>query len=702
MAILITGTVFSQTDISFNNITSTSERAIRLSWNSNSNEVYEIDYADSLIDTNTGSITWNRLFMGYPSHGTNTFWLDTGNYNVEPAIPHPKYGAMRFYRIANQGTNSGPSPFVVIASPTNGSVLSGQVIISVVVTSTLPLLSTELFVDGQEMKPSDDGTNYVINTCEWPNGAHTFFATARGRSSYSGPKGVFPIDIGQAVSAYVPVTFSNLVTSIAFSQPFFEPSLGQTQQVTAAFAANVNWTLYVLDESSNAVRTVTGSGGSMLFNWDGTGDGGTAIPDGVYYYQITAQTNGLALTSEVPPTDGGGSPPSMMAASLAMSSQENADSASYPTSPEQAMMAGLTSYFIQSPPLPWETNGAVPPMTEVPIPPLTQEQFLQSVSTSGMMSLASMEGMDAAGPEAAAAATSPQSSPLAPTRPPTAPTKGSGGNYAIGFYNFPTLLTLHVPKNGVTPPLDKKLHLESSTDDMKFDKIPEADTTAINMANSMKNRGWKLAFERFNEDLTAQSMRRSDLGIGGGEVFTQATIGLFIDHGTFGTDIDFSAGCNKAMVTYFPSGDPGSALDPWIRMGQFGFGGNLKWMAILACNSLCDPNYDSMTSSPGGAIPLKGTHLLCGTASIAGVGENIGSYWTINMLKQNQTIVDAWFNAGNKEYTGSVGLSNTVVFRVTGYPECFADTIKSNTAPTKPSAAPGNLTKRDSTVFQYP
>jgi hypothetical protein len=33
------------------------------------------------------------------------------------------------------------------------------------------------------------------------------------------------------------VTFNNLVQEIAFSQPFFDPTLGQTQLVTAVFAS---------------------------------------------------------------------------------------------------------------------------------------------------------------------------------------------------------------------------------------------------------------------------------------------------------------------------------------------------------------------------------------------------------------------------------------------------------------------------------
>ncbi|HEX3719418.1 MAG TPA: FlgD immunoglobulin-like domain containing protein [Verrucomicrobiae bacterium] len=90
------------------------------------------------------------------------------------------------------------------------------------------------------------------------------------------------------------MTFSNLIQEISFTQPFFAPEDGTTQQITAVFAANVNWTLQIQDVNTNTVRTVTGSGGTMLFDWDGTGDGGTNLPVGTYTYLISAMTNGLA------------------------------------------------------------------------------------------------------------------------------------------------------------------------------------------------------------------------------------------------------------------------------------------------------------------------------------------------------------------------------------------------------------------------
>src|SRR5437867_12875881 len=112
---------FSQTNLNFNGVSATVEGAIRLSWNSTTNEIYEIDYADSLVDTNTGTITWNTLYEDYPSQGTNTFWLDTGNYFNEPAVLHPSQAPMRFYRIVLAGTNTIPGPSDSVASPTRGT-----------------------------------------------------------------------------------------------------------------------------------------------------------------------------------------------------------------------------------------------------------------------------------------------------------------------------------------------------------------------------------------------------------------------------------------------------------------------------------------------------------------------------------------------------------------------------------------------------
>jgi hypothetical protein len=236
---------------------------------------------------------------------------------------------------------------------------------------------------------------------------------------------------------------------------------------------------------------------------------------------------------------------------------------------------------------------------------------------------------------------------------------------------------------------------------IKFDPIPEGQGFEANFIRTMKKGGWKLTYDRSASStpaLHANDMRRSDQGYGGSELFTTANIGLFMDHGNYGTDPDYSAGSSGSTQTYFristDNGDNG-----WLRMCQIGFGGVLKWMGVLACNSLT--TYSSMSSA--GAIPLKTTHMICGMAAIGAVGGEFGEYWAKKMLggvfKTREKISSAWFDAGHDQYQGATNLTGTITFRVAGYPECMNDTLKNNVAPTNPSSAPGNLTKVDQQVY---
>jgi hypothetical protein len=325
LTLAITPTIFGQTNLNFNGISATVEGVILISWNSTPNEVYQINYADHLGGNSDGTTSWQTLYTDYPSHGANTFVADAGNYDVTPAIPHPSLSPARFYQIqVLWGDNSDTPPTISIVSPSDGTTLSGDVTVSVSASASDVLGEVKLYVDGEAQWRSPDGTNFLINTCEWPNGPHVLFATAKSQSGLEGAHNGATIQYGRAVSSYVNVSFSNLISQINFSEPFFEPALGQTQQVTAIFAANSDWTLQIQNASSNTVRTVTGRGDSMLFNWDGTADGGVSIPDGVYNYLFTAQTNGNApevVSGEGIAGSGGLPSPSLAAMSVVDSTE---------------------------------------------------------------------------------------------------------------------------------------------------------------------------------------------------------------------------------------------------------------------------------------------------------------------------------------------------------------------------------------------
>jgi hypothetical protein len=685
-ALLLFSAALAQTNLNFNSISATVEGAIRLSWNSTSNEVYEIDYANDLIDTNTGVITWQPLYKDYPSHGTNTFWLDTGDYHRTPIVPHPKYTGTRFYRIVKTGTNTAPAPFVAISSPASNAALSGQATISVNTASSGALVYPKLYVDGQEMRQSPDGTNFTINTCEWPNGSHVIFATATALSTLPGPSGSHPVNIGRSVSAYVPVTFSNLITRVAFSEVFFEPSLGQTQTVTATFSANVDWTLQMMNESSNAVRTVTGSGSFLQYNWDGTGDGGTNIPDGVYHYVITVQTNGLPLS---PLAVGGGE--SIASLSSASTSNEIED----------------TLLWVQ------QADGTVVPLSLYP--PGTDTNgfniFEASASwnpyhrSSSFQSFRTFQNSDSS-PDGQTGFGGSGQGTTAPTRPQTAAVKNPAGSFAVGYYTYQDPLMISLPNNGL-PPYTQRIHLDGdpTTSPAYFDSMTLHADEAHYFVSFMEDSGWKLIFNLSDGALPVNSIRRYDASVYGGELFTQATIGFFMSHGSYGTDQDFSSGSSGSKQTYFSTGNSSDLSNPWLRMCHFGFGGSLKWMAITGCNSLADPNWSSMSSA--GGIPLKTTHLLCGAKTITYANWGLGSFWAEHMLSDKQRIADAWFNAGIDSMAGATNsttpntnVTSTVIFRVAGYPESMNDTIATNAGPNSPSATPRNLTKEDKTVFE--
>ncbi len=460
------------------------------------------------------------------------------------------------------------------------------------------------------------------------------------------------------------------------------------------------------DESTNSIRSVSGSGISLAFDWDGTGAGGASIPDGLYNYFISAQTNGQSFAGDSGSGsggDGGGTPPAPDS-STSIGTASLADSW-YPTSAKLARAAGWSFFYVEPPPMPpvvvrtngvqlsipWEDLYGPQPLLETPVPLRAQTRAAQVFSTP-----------DSPSPDGPVSYSGPSSeSTTAPARAAAVGVKNSKGNYGVGYYSYPNTNTFNVPNNGMYPD-PQPMHLESSLSSRTCYPAPDSDNLAVEFMQAMRKKGWTLAFPQArNGDLSANSVRRSDQGYNGGEIFTQGTIGLFMAHGNFGSDPDYSKGANGGLQTYFPSCNPNDGSNPWIRLCQLGFGGNLKWMAILACNSLCDPNWQDMKKN--GGIPLKTTHLLCGAASITYMAENVGAYWANNMLskKSPQTIANAWFNAAKTQYHEplTTPIPGTVIFRVTGYPECMSDTVESNTPPTNPKSNPTNLAKQDSQVY---
>lgn len=666
---------FCQTNLQLTGAAANDERAIRITWASTSNEVYQIQYANALATNVDGTTAWQLLYDEYPSQGTNTFWLDTGNYDLLPPVLHPKYASMRFYRILDEGPDTtSDEPTVSILTPTNGTVVSGELTINVLAGTDQPFISgTKLYVDGQEMQMADDATNYSagstnyetdtysINTCEWGNGPHTLFATARCTSAPEGAHNVPYALIGHAASAFVPITFSNLVTRISFSQYFFDPAAGQTQQVSAVFAANCDWTLNITDLASNIVKTATGSGTSMVFNWDGTGTGGTNLSAGIYYYYITAQTNGLAPKG-LSGDGSGGNPPAPAYTSA---------SELWAVAPDSENVLPLAIY-----PPGFDTNGfLIFSASPADVETLTEFLSLDAGSTAPMADTGGTIVPDFSGP-------SPQPAPAAPQRPPTNPVRGVSGTFGIAYQTYAANgsagYTPPFPDNGLH--INQKVQMEnrSASNPINYEPVKESKTMANNFIKWMKRGGWSLGFQKVDDQLNISDLR------GSGTPFNQVNFGLLLLHGTYGTSLDYTA--NGCMQMYFPITAGGSSQ--YLRMSEMNFGGSgsngLKWITLWACFSLQADDWQNMQMA--GIKPYNNNlHLILGAHNIIYSDSHLLGYWakymTVGQTANNpMSIRAAWYSAARKAYAGQ-GFSGNITFAVAGDDACRNDTLQNNSAP---------------------
>lgn len=680
LGILFTQPVLSQNALQFTSVNATSEGAIQLHWASDSNEVYEIDYANALATNADGTTAWQTLYDDYPSQGTNTFVGDFGNYNLAPAVVHPKNSPMRFYRIVDKGQDSlaADEPTVTIISPTNGTAVTGELTITVIAATDQQVISdTELYVDGQQMQMADSTTNWTdgstnyematfsINTCEWGNETHTLFATVLNQSGYGDVPNSPPVSDGHGVSPFVPVLFSNLISRISFSQPSFDPSSGETQQVSAVFAANCDWTLNICDVYSNVVQTASGSGTSMLYNWDGTSNG-TNIPNGIYYYYINAETNG---ESDEVVTGGGsdGSPPSPDLASL--------------ESPELWAMSadGNDAVPLAIYPLGFDTNG----LTIFSATPAEINAARESVSRA---SFSSIDGggffPDASGGGSSAGS---QGSSAAPQRPPNNPIKGVPGTFGVANDTY----IANGSSGFNTGPLDNGLgigqHIAMDTfsagASLNWGKLPTHKAEGNNFISQMQHWGWKNTIDKIDDQLNISNLR------GSGSPFNNVNLGIFIGHGCYGTSIDYAANGCKQM--YYPITSGGSAQ--YLRLSEMNLGGSgtngLKWFALKACDSLHQANWGNMQSL--GVKPYNGNlHLLLGTTSTSYADPNIEAFWAKYMNHGPSTnyspltIRAAWYQAARDAYTKAGLPSGAVVkFAVAGDSACMNDSLQNYYAP---------------------
>lgn len=700
--VLLTSSLQGQTNLNFNKIAQTSEGSIQLSWNSTPGEVYEIDEADSLIDTNTGTITWNFLYDGYPSQGTNTIWLDTGNYNLTPQILNPIYTTTRFYRIVKQTSDStSDEPVVSINGPTNSQIVANELTITVTAQTEQPVLAgTKLYVDGQEMPMADSITNYTdvsgvtnyetatyhINTCEWINGTHLIFASAECESGYGDDADTGAIASGHGVSPFVSVLFNNLVEGIAFSEPSFDPSSGQTQEVSAYFALDSDWTLNIVDVNTNIVFSTNGSGTLMAYNWDGNGNGGTNLPSGIYYYYISASTNGGTGGSGGGGGGGGSGPPSPDFESGRSLSAAAATPTELWAQPSDG--SGIAVPLIIYPPG-IETNDLT--IFEAPID--WNALAIDSDSTKDSLTAQSAgeggfspDGVPGPGqPGYVTPLPNPQTTPPTPQRPPTNPVKGGAGTFAVAYDTYsangtnPVYCAILSDGSGAGTHISMAGHSASTA--LPYAPLLQYKTEVNNLVSQMQHWGWKNSFVKVDDGFTISQLR------GSGAIFNSNNVGVLYTHGVYGSSPDFTA--NQCKQMYFPITSGGSAQ--YLRLSEMNLGGvstnGLKWMALNSCYSLYSANWTSMKNA--GVKPYNSNlHLLLGENNVGYTSSTFGSYWAkyMNYGVTNYsplTVRSAWYQAAKDAYHNIPFPSGTTIsYAVAGDSACHDDTLQTNSTPT--------------------
>ena len=659
LGLLFVQSTFGQAEPEFTATKATDERAIQLSWRSETNAVYRLDYAKEL----SGNIVWDTLVDNFPSQGTNTVFLDTGKYWTEPALPHPKDDPQRYYRIVQIDTNTLAPPLVTITNLISGTNLSGEVKIDIRIATTNSISSVNLLIDGEEVESAsaDDNGNvsYNINTTEWPNGTHTIFAVAKTTDG-TATTGEFQSteQSGAGATAGVPVTFNNYISKWYFSLPGFDPSLGETQCITAEFIHYSTWALQIVNESSTTVRNASGTGGVMEFDWDGNDDYGNPTADGTYNFILTAaQTAEPQNYSAMAPTKPANvsSPIEWLAASADGSSI--VPLALYPPGVAEAL--GLTVF-----------EGSLSDI----MPKRSALSRTTTLAANSGLSVSPASVYNGGG-----------QSTQKPHRPPPKPIKGTPGRLGVAWQGDHPYTTTNIP--GFNPPanLVGSIKLDPNYV-LPYGLIGRAGDIANGFEKTMKNYKWKTAFNYGNDQLTAGLMRKTSKG--GSNLFNYCNIGLLIGHGIRGSNQDFIATSTPSLQTYMPIYRKGVNAYDWVRLSEFDFGGGpvgLRWMGLYACNMLSYENAQDMYNK--GVLPMNfSLHILLAEESSIFMYSEFGTKWASYMNGGERggirTVMEAWALASQDIHAvpGVVPQGHKPVVMTCAYwPDCVNDKLQSYT-----------------------
>ena len=317
----------------------------------------------------------------------------------------------------------------------------------------------------------------------------------------------------------------------------------------------------------------------------------------------------------------------------------------FPSSEEEALMAGLTSYFIESAPmppvytndvlLPWEdVYGPTPPL-EVQIPASTQEEFLQGLSD---------KSLDGAGDGPQQANWGDQTyTTRTPNRIPGNLFFGFAGTVGIGFQgHHPKSPSFALPAGGVV-----------SSSHPPYGPLVNASTIANGFSINMGLGGWRTSFLFGNDNFNSTNLAPIlGPGTGTGNYATKCNFGFVVGHMTAASHQDENYFTTHSYYPVYNSSQPG--FYQWIALPgmDFGNGGStskLRWMALYGCNSLRQQDFIDLWTKFLLPMPPN-LRLLLGAETGVYLHPVFGWRFAANLHGWTNgdipmTIPDAWYDA---------------------------------------------------------
>jgi hypothetical protein len=264
------------------------ESWMKLTWTSQSNTLYTVQYAEEL-STNT---VWRPAIENYPSQGCSTIWSDTGDLLAIPPRDRPRDVTKRFYRVMKSETLTNGVPTVSVSIYSNDT---ANAIITFEVSATAStnrfIDRTSIYIDGIWYGNAYDSPYRItVDTKRLLNGDHTVIGTADDSGSDVEPgetasDGVEPT--AKTASAPLALTTSNFISVLSVKYPLFRPSQGQTQEVSATLGGVTNWVVNIKSAASGTtVRSFSGTSSGVLALWDGKDSGGFDVASGAYNAEV--------------------------------------------------------------------------------------------------------------------------------------------------------------------------------------------------------------------------------------------------------------------------------------------------------------------------------------------------------------------------------------------------------------------------------